>query len=131
MKKLFRTQNLLSDQFLSPSFVVYDDCVFLGCQFSEESYLKCLDMYKDSKFPKSAVESSMNHIHVDELFVNPPAKVTERLAREAGETIREAWRLKLQMGFPNRSFDVKFTPADPPETSEVSFHQANSRQNSD
>ena len=129
MKKLFRTKNLLSEQFLSPSFIERDGCVFLACQFSEESYQRCLAIHKDSPSIRSAVEESMNHVCVNELFLNPPAIVTARLAREACETICDVWRLKLQLDFPNRRFDVHFSLDDPLEISELSFHQVNSGQN--
>jgi len=129
MKKLFRTKNLLSEQFLSPSFLEYDDCVFLACQFSEENYLRYLRVHKESASRKAAIETAMNHVHVNELFVNPPAKVTARLAQEAGEVIRDAWKLKLQLDFPNRRFLVNFSLEEPPEISEISFYQLNSLQN--
>jgi hypothetical protein len=126
MKKLFRTKNLLSEQFLSPSFIEHDGCVFLACQFSEKSYRRCLEMHKDSPTRQSAVEVSMNHVHVNQLFLNAPAKVTPRLAKEAGERISAAWKLKLRLDFPNRKFKVCFSVDDPPEVSEISFHQVHS-----
>jgi hypothetical protein len=123
MKKLFRTKNLLSEGFLSPSFVEYDDCVFLASQFSEESYRRWSQTHRDLGHRKSAIEVSMNHVHVSELFITPPAKVTVRLAREAGETICDAWRLELKSQFPNREFHVSFSLERPPEVSEVTFCQ--------
>jgi hypothetical protein len=128
MKKLFRTKNLLSEQFLSPSFLEYEDCVFLACQFSEENYLRCLQAHhKESASKKESVETAINHVHVNELFVNPPAKVTARLAQQAGQVIRDVWKLKLQLDFPNRGFQVDFSLEEPPEMSEITFYQVSSK----
>jgi len=116
--------NLLSDLFLWPVFVEYDDCVFLAHSFSEEKYQHWQNYFQKLSREKAAVETMLNCVHVCELFIIPPAEVTTRLAEEATGVIREAWLTKLKMDYPNRKFDVTVSLDEPPEASEVSFSQS-------
>jgi len=100
MKKDFRSHNLLSELFLWPAFFEHDDCVFLADNFSEEKYHCWLDYFQTLSRGKATVEAILNCVHISELFVVPPAKVTLHLAKEAAETIRTAWRTMLISDLP-------------------------------
>ena len=114
MKKYFRTKNILSDEAPWPKFTEYEDCIFRTEDFSSENYRYSLEFARRLGAGKMAVESLMNRVLVFECFINAPAKVTPRLAREACETIRDSWRTKLRLDFPGREFKVIYAPDHPP-----------------
>ena len=109
--------------FFWPDFIVYDDCVFLACQFSKQGYKHWTKSLAARPLRKAAIEGLMNHIHVSEAFVNTPSRISRRLAKDVCAAVCESWRSKLASEFPDREFDVNFFLADPPEMSEISFSQ--------
>ena len=123
MRRHSRSKELISSLFIWPDFIVYNDCVFLACQFTKREYRSWTKSLAARPLDKAAIEVSMNHIHVSEAFVSTPSRISRRLAKDVCAAVCESWRTKLLSDFPDREFDVNFFLADPPEMSEISFCQ--------
>lgn len=113
----------ISDTFLQPTFVEYDDCVFLASRFSEVGYQFWSGQFQEKGKGKGAIESHFNTVPVHELFLDKPSELTPGVAREVGRTVLDVWKTKLHLDFPDRNFEFRFSLGNPPRHSYITFHQ--------
>jgi len=120
MKKEFRTKNLLSEFVLDPGFVVEGDLVLLSRTESDEQ----IELRERLGLERWRIEMILNTRWAYELFVNRPEELSRRTAIQACQTIRDIWRSKLKLKFPDRSFFVMLDYDGPPyDIMSVSFCQ--------
>lgn len=85
-----------------PEFTLCDNYVFLrdvGNRL-EVALRECKE--------KKQVEAYVNHWHIMDLFGNPFSKVNADEINYLGNVLREMWKAKLQLDFPDRHFEVEF-----------------------
>jgi hypothetical protein len=90
--------------FFWPKFVIFDDCV-LGEGFSKDAYAGFL---RSSPGDKTAVEHTINHIHLSHLFPAQEKRPTKAQILFLGNRLREFWSCKLARDFPDRKIEVVF-----------------------
>lgn len=107
-----------------PAFVVRDDLIFL------EHIRYRADDCKRRLYDRTSIESSLNHVHILDIFEHEASVDTEpfwvtdhphfQVACQLGRTLAKSWAHKLSLDFPDRKLRVYYTRDDNPI---VRFHQ--------
>lgn len=84
-----------------PEFVLFSDCIFIG-DMDEYTFNK---WYKHCKNDEKALECTVNHRHVADLFSTGKETSKEQI-KYIGYIIREMWEAKLSRDYPNRKIIV-------------------------
>lgn len=115
---VFKAKRLPSDLFVAlvelawPEFVEVEGLIFLGDQFSSERF----DGLVSQGLERSQLEYWMNLCLLDGLL-DPSSKESSAKVVYVARRLAGAWRAKLALDFPERSFEV--TVIDDSETGDV------------
>lgn len=91
-----------------PEFALHEDCVMFA-DFDKKDFGGFLENYHGNK---NAVEQTMNHWHIIDLFSMDKPKPTKDQITFLGRTLKEIWEAKLKRDFPNRNIVVVFNEDD-------------------
>lgn len=86
-----------------PKFVLFNDCIFIE-DMNEETFSK---WYRHCKNDYKALECTVNHRHVADLFATGKNTTREQL-KFIGNILKEMWEAKLIREYPNRKIIVDF-----------------------
>ncbi|AZV37919.1 hypothetical protein CFR75_10940 [Komagataeibacter xylinus] len=92
---------LATARLLLPEFVDHEGGVFLGIQFTKDSFAQWMSVPGNMK----DVESMINHVHVYDILGNDN-KISEHDARLVVHLLKRCWMVALHAGFPGKEFDV-------------------------
>ncbi len=109
-----------------PDFVEYKGCVFLKFKFSEDTFHHWKE--KVTVENVAQIEYLINHIHIVDLFSRRGLLSKEQVVF-LGNKLREMYRAKLSIDFPDRAFEIEFDFIDNPENLEdyqLTFYQTDS-----
>jgi hypothetical protein len=86
-----------------PEFVTHDGCIFLD--FDETAYREWMSQTGGDR---RAVEATMNHRHIRDLFTHPSPEPTRERLVQLGRLLKQMWEAKLRRDFPERQVIVSF-----------------------
>src|SRR4051794_9102242 len=89
--------------FFWPDFVTHDGCIFL--EFDETAYLEWM---KPTAGNRQAVEATINHRHIRDLFAQQHPEPTREQLVQLGRFLKQMWESKLGRDFPDREIVVSF-----------------------
>jgi hypothetical protein len=103
-----------------PDFIEVDGCILLKIAYSPESFQSWVEQYHGDT---RRVEAMMNHIHISDLFLNPPRDVDfpDQLFEYLANALVFGWKQALQAAYPDKQFVFTLGHGYGPE---ISFHQA-------
>jgi hypothetical protein len=105
-----------------PDFIEVEGCVLLKRAYSPEAFHDWLERYGGDT---RAVEALLNHVHIKDLFLNPPKgkEHSEQLYEYLAEALIFGWKQILTSSYPDKQFVFTLRHGYGPE---ISFHQAES-----
>ena len=112
-------QALAYSKLFWPSFIEHEDCVFLT--FDDDKYRSWMAELHDDK---ARVEAMMNHRHIADVFEGAESAPHELLIG-LGRILKQCWKAKLLLDFPQRRFEVQFDDRQSaaPSDYEITFYQ--------
>jgi hypothetical protein len=91
-------------QLFWPEFKIHQECVlFAACPI--ESFEHWM---KSTGGDLTAVEATLNHRHILDLFTDSEFKPTREVVLHLGRLLRDMWSCKLARDFPGRAIEVVF-----------------------
>ena len=105
-------------RFLMPTFIEFQNGIFLEMQFSEDGFDEWFQKLDDL----CAVEQMINHVHVYDVFGNAP-NATEEEFVQAARLIHKTWEIALSVTFPDDNFDVNWHASDADYGPTVTFRK--------
>jgi hypothetical protein len=91
-------------QIFWPEFKIHDDCVlFADCpNASFDNWMR------STNGDRTAVEATLNHRHILDLFTNSEFEATREVILHLGRLLRDMWSCKLARDFADRAIVVTF-----------------------
>lgn len=97
-----------------PSFIQYDQYIFLEENYSKEKFDQLIHEEKNPEYWG-------NLFLVDEYFLNDENALEK--AEFFSQTLKKTWKIKLQNDFPNKEFIVEYSYDDENEERSLTFYQ--------
>ena len=86
-----------------PDFIEVDGCVILKRRYSPEILTRWMEQYGDDR---RAVETTVNHVHVKDLFLNSTKESSEQLYDFLVDALAFGWKQALQTRYPDKHFTL-------------------------
>lgn len=92
-----------------PQFVEQNGCILRGGLLDDERFQNWMQATNGDK---TALEATVNHKHIVDIFVNVPQPPTKLQIRHLGCKLKEMWEAKVRQTFPDRKIVVTFPEED-------------------